>query len=262
MKFNSIKKAALAAGLFFGVTAAAQAQGPYARLGAGYNFAMGSETKIQQNGNQAERIKLNYGKGVTGNLGLGYMFNPNLGAEIGFSYLAGEKTEVKSVYNNRVENDAFYSRMLLIQPSLVVSAGKEGLNPYAKFGMVAAKGKVMHEQEYTSTGVTQMEIEQNGGWGLGLQAALGVDVDVTEQLGFFAELSFNNLTYAPDRAEVIAYRYNGVDLLHQMNTRNRETEYVDAYDVNNDSSLRPRQELKENLPFSTLGLNVGLKFKL
>src|SRR5687768_14590391 len=114
MKLTNLKMAAVAAGLFIGSSLTASAQGPYAKIGVGYQFGTGAVTQTQISGNQIERVKLHYGKGVVGNAALGYMFNPNIGAELGFGYLAGGKNEIKSVYSNRVENDTYYSRMLLI----------------------------------------------------------------------------------------------------------------------------------------------------
>lgn len=259
MKFTNLKKVAIAASLFIGSTLAANAQGPYAKLGLGYQFGMGSATQTQYSGSQIERVKLNYGKGVVANFALGYMFNPNIGAELGFGYLAGDKNETKSVYSNRVENNVNYSRMLLIQPSVIISAGKEGLNPYAKFGLVAAKGKLVNEYELNHNGVYNVKTESNGGWGLGLQGAVGVEFGLSEQLGFFTELSMSNLSYAPERSEIVAYEYNGADVLHTVTTRFRETEYVDSYQENKSDSM-PRQELKENLPMSHVGVNIGVKF--
>ncbi|MFC5270965.1 outer membrane beta-barrel protein [Adhaeribacter terreus] len=260
MKLGNIKKVALAATLSLGLSVAANAQGAYAKLGAGYQFGMGSATQMQVTGSQTERIKLNYGKGVAGNLALGYMFNPNIGAELGLGYLAGAKNETKNVYGNRVEDDTYYSRMLLIQPSIVISAGKEGLNPYAKFGLVAAKGKLVHELEYTQNGVAEMEIEHTGGWGIGLQGALGVEFGLSDQLAFFSELSMSNLSYAPERSEAVAYRYNGADVLHHLTVRDRETVYVDSYIDSNKGEAMPREHLKENVPFSSVGINLGVKY--
>ena len=259
MKLSNLKKVAIAASLFIGSTLAANAQGPYAKLGAGYQFGMGSATQTQISGNQVERVKLNYGKGVVGNLAVGYMFNPNIGAELGFGYLAGAKTETKSVYSNRVENNINYSRMLLIQPSVIISAGKEGLNPYAKFGLVAAKGKLVNEYELSQNGIYEIKTESTGGWGLGLQGALGLEFGLSEQLGFFTELSMSNLTYAPERSEIVSYEYNGADYMYAVSTRNLETEYVDSYQDNKSDSM-PRQALKENLPLSHVGINIGVKF--
>lgn len=260
MKFYNLKKAAAAFGLILGLSANAQAQGPYAKLGLGYQFGMGGTTEAKQTGTQVEGIKLNYGKGLTGNLALGYMFSPNIGAELGFGYLTGRETEVQSVFNNRVENNLYSSRMFLLTPALVISAGKEGLNPYAKFGLIAAKGKVVHEMSLSQNGILEVETHQTGGWGLGLQAALGLEFGLTEQLGFFTELNMNNLSYSPEKAEIVAYRYNGADYLPTLSVRARETTYVDTYNTEQTASGAPRAELKENLPFSSIGLQVGVKF--
>ncbi len=260
MKLMRVKKMILAASLSIGCTAAAFAQGPYLKLGAGYQFGMGGSNEFQRTSSMQERVKVSYGKGVVGNAGIGYMFNENLGAELGIGYLASAKTNTKSVYGNLVESKEFYSRMLLLQPSFIISAGREGLNPYGKFGLVAAKGKVINIYELNHNGTLQTEEEFSGGWGLGLQAALGLEIDITDQLGFFTEVSMSNLSYAPDKRVYTKYSFNGNDLVSNLNTRTRETVYLDEYDEDVKGDNQPRQALKRNLPFSSVGVNLGLKF--
>ena len=76
------------------------AQGLYFGLGGGYGFAaakqtLGQDTKVTNTGGtfSAEYMShpISLGKGINAGLFAGYMFNPNIGLELGVSYLAGSE---------------------------------------------------------------------------------------------------------------------------------------------------------------------------
>ena len=266
----------LSAGILF-ANSAAKAQGTYVKLGAGYNFGVGSinSSNVTQNGsgstgsNTFELVKTYLGKGVNAGAAFGYMFNENVGAELGIDYLVGDKSEIEFKETSFHGTSEVYSRMLLLKPSLVISAGKEGLNPYARFGIVAAKGTVHEKGTATLTSSSNItteesELEYSGGWALGMQGGLGVEYNLSDNMAFYSELTMSNLAYSPDRSELTKLTENGADKLSEKTTNYKETEYTDEYTQNssvprNDSE--PNKQLKFSMPFGSVGIGVGLKFK-
>jgi opacity protein-like surface antigen len=274
MKKKFIAAALLSAGIVF-ANSAAKAQGAYVKLGAGYNFGIGSngtgdDYNISQSGSGSnttftyEQVKVNYGKGVNAGIGLGYMFNEHVGAELGIDYLIGGKSELEDNAGTTTGTTEKYSRMLLLKPALVISAGMEGVNPYARFGIVAAKGKV-HENITQSSGPDKLEreVEYAGGWGVGLQGGLGVEFNLSDNMAFYSELTMSNLSYSPDRGEVTKFTFNGADELSDFTTNEREVEFTDEYTEKGSGTpdSEPTKALKMSLPFSSVGIGVGLKFK-
>ncbi|MBK0401960.1 outer membrane beta-barrel protein [Adhaeribacter sp. BT258] len=279
MKKHIVLAVALAGGLFL-AQSEAKAQGAYVKLGGAYNFGVASERNYNETATQTnsqtgstynvsyEKVNVNYGKGITAGGTVGYMFNEHVGAELGIGYLIGGKNELKDIRTNNGNSESYESevssRMLLLQPALVISAGMEGINPYARLGLVAAKGSVTGTDINMGDGDKyEQETKLSGGWGLGLQAGLGVEFKMSDNMAFFSEVTMNNLSYSPDKAEVTKASYNGKDVLGEFTTNDKETEFVDDYSFNSNdqpSDSEPDKSSKFNMPFSSVGVGVGIKF--
>lgn len=287
MKLQKLLLTALASGLFF----SANAQQAYFKLGAGYNFGVSSEIAYQTNTTtyfsstggydreitSYEGVNVNFGKGIPVNATFGYRFSKHIGAELAAGYLRGGNNTLKNaefmIGNNVVkggsstENQEMYSRMVLVQPSVVLSGGLEGkLNPYTRFGMVLAFGSLHGEASYADTdGNTASYHEKlDGGVGMGLQAALGTDIGLSDKTAFFAEFTFSNLSYSPTKGELTEYVENGRNRLPALTPAEKQTEFQDKF--TEDSDVKPISTLPSIFPKSrytmnTVGLQVGMKYK-
>src|SRR5688572_5171757 len=280
MKFFKCLKAFLAIGMILCVSFNTQAQGFYGKLSGGYNAGIG-----YQNGSditvtntmvyvpnsdyvwhvtkEEKRVKLNFGKGRTGNVALGYMFNKQLGAEMEVGYLAGEKnnTSMERIYNpdpdlSGSSSTEMHARMFLFQPSLVLATDlSEKLDLYGKFGIVAAKGTIyMERHSMAGRGRGMTETEYTGGWGFGLQGALGLAFSLSQRFELFSELKLSNLAYSPKVFYLKKQIENDRDVTEDPD---REHPLEDSYTSAN-SPIDPA--LKESYTFSSAGLNVGLKY--
>jgi hypothetical protein len=153
--------------------------------------------------------------------------------------------------------------MFRINPSLIITPGFDKLNPYAKLGMIIGIGSVKYE--YTDNDNGEIEIRKrtlNGGAAFGLSSALGLKYDLSEKLSLFGELNMVNLSYAPTKGEYTEATFNGIDELPGMTTRERNSVFLNKYTyVDPPLDSQPRQELKEKLPFGSVGINVGISFK-
>jgi hypothetical protein len=289
--FKSLKFAAM--GLTFScLSGTVMAQGTYAKLGVGYNFGMGSEIAFQGTSNtnytgtgaptevtNFERVNISYGKGLVLGGTLGYMFNNNIGAELGISYLAGGENKLENSETNVntsfsqtsvfTSNQVFTtrSRMVLFQPSLVISAGLSGLNPYTRFGLIVAKGSLRNENTITANNGQNIEEADKyfGGAGIGMQAALGLDFKLNDKLGFYSEIAFNNLTYSPEKGEVTKYVLNGVDQLPNLKPAQKDLVFEENYtdsSTSTPSASSPSSAPKQRFSLNSLGINLGVKFNL
>jgi hypothetical protein len=248
------------------------AQGAFVNFHAGYGFQMSSQNISyfsfynQTTGNNSitnEQINVSFGKGINFGGAFGYMFNKNVGAELGVSYLIGGKTKARDISPNSITDYTLTSNMFRINPSLIIASGFEKLNPYAKFGLVVGFGSVKYG--YTDNNDGDIEVRKrtlNGGAAIGLTSALGLMYDLSSKLSLFGELNMVNLSYAPTKGEYTEATYNGIDELPGMTTRERSSDFLNKYTYTNPPlDSQPKQELKEKLPFGSLGLNIGLCFK-
>ena len=162
--------------------------------------------------------------------------------------------------------------MLQLNPSIVLTAGNEGIAPYAKFGVViGVAAKINQSTEIKGTNFDgntvypsnlSGERELNGGIAIGWSAALGAKYAINETLSLFGEFNLVNLTYAPTKGEMTKFTINGVNELTGGTTRDKEWEFVDEVTTNNSSTpdkTKPTIEAKEYYSFSSIGIQLGLK---
>ena len=255
-------------------------QGAYVNINAGYGLSMSSQNLNNfynstdvLNSRTDEQVNLSLGKGLNIGGALGYMFNKNIGVELGLSYLLGGKSKAQDLYDGNTPlgtptvgttDYTLSSNMLRINPTLVIASGFEKINPYAKFGFVIGSGSIM--SEYIDNDGTDIEIRKekfNGGLAFGLNAGVGALFNMSEKMSFFGELNMVNLSYAPTKGELTEATFNGADELPTMTTRERETVFVSSYNRNAPrSDSQPRQELEQKFPFGSFGVNIGLRFSL
>ncbi|MCK4662063.1 MAG: outer membrane beta-barrel protein [Bacteroidales bacterium] len=247
-------------------------QGVYVSVNAGYGINMSSHNLEYfgfynyTSGNTSrtyEQVYVSLGKGLNFGGTFGLMFNKNLGAELGVSYLLGGKSIAKDEYVGGTTDYTISSKMLRLMPSIVIASGLEGINPYAKFGLIISSGSIIFDLEDKDSGdISIMKVKFDGGLALGLNAGIGVQFNMSDNISLFSEINMISLSYAPTKGEVIEATYNGTDMLPDMTTRQKEAEFVDSYTYNSSSpppDSQPDQELKQKLPFGSFGVNFGLK---
>ena len=255
------------------------AQGAYLNINSGYATSMSSQNlsgfenstfEFYSNSYSLkhEQIIFSFGKGLNFGADFGYMFNKNLGAEIGVSYLIGGNTISTLTQPNNSTEITVSSKMLRINPSLVITSGFEKINPYAKFGLILGSGYVILSSNQEISGFSGQQsnsesIKLSGAIAIGLTSGIGALYKINDKLSFFGELNMINLSYAPTKGIKTDFRIDGVDMLPSLPTRQKETEYLDSFTVTSSNSnpqdSEPSKELKQKLPFGSFGLNLGLR---
>ena len=256
-----------------------QAQGLYLGLGVGYGFPAGKQADVEQTSttsgsvttNEYTTKNLSLGKGINAGLYVGYMFNKNLGAELGISYLIGGKTTIndKSTGNNSSSTDEYIYKgnMIRFTPALKMIIGENKLRPYMRIGMIVGiAGKLTDEYNYTnttpgSTSSGQVITEYTGGISLGFHGGLGINYALSDKLSLFGELAGNYQNWAPKKSEITTYTQDGADQLPSMTTYQKETEFLDSFTTTSNSPSNngvPDQQTKFYLPFSSFGINIGI----
>jgi len=249
------------------------AQRSYLSVNAGYGFQTSSQSSeliynrtISNNTIAYEQVNVSLGKGVNFGLTYGYMFSKNIGAEVGLSFLIGGKTKSKDIYPDGETNYAVFSRMVKINPSLIISPGYERINPYAKMGFLIGSGSIQYEvKDHNEDEDSEGKYKFNGGLASGLTAGVGVLYKVNDRISVFAEINTINLSYAPKKGKLTKRTTDGIDQLITMSRYQKEIDFVDSYtEVPNQppDQNSPRQSLKQKFSFGSVGLNFGVQFSL
>ena len=269
------------------------AQGAYVNINAGYGFSMSPQvilydyeaTSIDDNSTGDHSFTSTY-ENVTGSLGkgfnfggaFGYMFNKNMGAEIGVSYLLGGKTEEKYkstqktietegtiTTNTTNRTTSLSSRMLRFNPSIVITSGFEGIDPYAKFGFIIGTGSVILDSEIDQND-TKSTWKYNGGVALGMTGAIGANFTVNDKMAFFGEINMVNMSYAPTKGELTESTANDTDLLPGSSVSQKEIEFIDSQSYSSDyippPDSEPSKRLKTKYPFGSVGISIGLRMNI
>ncbi len=191
------------------------------------------------------------------------MFSENIGAELGVSYLLGSKSKAKDEYIGGTTDYTLSAKMLRINPSFVVTTGSDGVNPYAKFGLIIGSGSVLFELEDNDDGdITIINEKLNGGLALGLNAGIGANFNLNDFMALFAEINMVNLSYAPTKGEITEATYNGIDVLPDLTTSDKETDFVNSYTNNYNNpppDSQPDEKLKQKIPFGSVGISFGFR---
>lgn len=261
-------------------------KGLYLNVGGGYGIGIAANSNaasydhIESSGSNTQKISNgsgSFGKGVQFGATVGFMFSENIGAELNVGYLVGTKSTqtinqdnylmppfmVSSSYENKMSGNMFR-----LTPALKFSVGKDKLKPYMRIGLVIGMaGKIKNEITRSRPSfngvqiVTEQESSMTGGVSIGLSAGLGANYKLNDKLGIFAEIAFISQSWAPNKSLLTKYTENGVDQLSSMTTNQKETIYLNSYtEVFGPSNPNvPAQALKTAMPFSSIGLNIGVQ---
>lgn len=277
---KNLKTIIILCAIFFALNANAQSEkGFYANLNAGYNKGTANinyghalllnsvnTTEINATTTQFEGVALTFGGGLNFGGNLGYMFNKNIGFELGANYLMG--TDIKSnstSYLGDFSNRESSAKMLQVRPTLVFRAGYDKINPYAKIGMLIGSGKITSsENGKDASGDTFEEVrELSGGSPIGFHAGLGTLYKISEKISLFGELNLTSLEYAPKKMVLTVFTENGVDQLPTQTVSEKEIEFVDSFTDNSlpSNPNEPNKFIKFPFSFSSFGLNVGIQYQ-
>lgn len=257
------------------------AQGLFVKLNAGYSLSTNNanddfyKTIYTDNGYSRELVNPSLSTGLNFGGSVGYMFNSNLGFELGLSYLKGLASTTSSEYDDfgEFEQSEISSSMFRIAPSLVLIADMPNLNPYARFGVILGSGKIKEGYSIQYIGKKSLnatnadydevvEYEYSGSLAFGFSGSLGVLYGLSEKLSFFGEVNFSNMSYAPEKRKVVKFNLYGEDILSDLTVRDKEIIFVDKLTYEwegNQPSDQPSKELKRSYPLGNYGLNFGVR---
>jgi len=260
------KNLLLVVALFIATTMSAQF---YAGLGLGYGMGASKRangTKVD--GTVETNIYGSYGQGFNTTLKLGFMFNDNMGVEMGVSYIFGA-SQTKDDHQDYLETAK--SNGLRLMPQLVYRLDN---GFYGRFGVIIpVMGKTVitakDDKLQVAPGVfmvKETEMETHGSFSIGFAGAIGYNFALNDNMNLYGELEYIGLSIKSGSAEFTKYEVGGKDQLPNMTTGQKEYTFLDEVDHSSDNTFSnpkydPKQAtvmLRQKAPFSSFGLNVGI----
>lgn len=213
---------------------------------------------------KVETPTYSFGKGINAGINIGYMFNRNVGVELGADYLLGGKNNFKNESGSTTGKVDMHAKMIQLRPTMIVATGKDKINPYAKVGLVIGAGGSIHSELNMEDGTNKSNIifVKDQGIAFGFTGAGGVDFGINEKMSIFSEISFTGLSFNPKKGKITKAEMNGVDQLPSADVNQKEYEYVNNADMNTSDANKPTQLPKSSQNFNSMGINIGLKFHL
>lgn len=246
----------------------------YVKLNGGYNMGIisynGSNQTQSGTVTSYEKVPFSLSSGIQFGGAAGYMFNKFIGAELGVSYLIGNTVSMMDKSNTSSTSENVSSRLLNFMPSLVITPGFEKLNPYAKFGLSLGSASITDKMETTNnngssiTTSTQTRVF-DGGMAIGFMGTLGMSYKINDKVSLIGELNIASVSYSPTKSEYTEYKQNGIDMLPSMPKSQKNVEFVDSYSQDNNSQSdpnSPRKSIAPSFPFSSIGVNIGVMYRL
>lgn len=252
----------------------------YAGLQSGYHLPANTQQflyyeKVTDDNEIYKTRGESFGQGFKSGAFLGYKLNNNLSVELNIGYAANNSIEHKRVYIDEYFHDVylttFKSRSISATPTLAYTVHKKRYSPYAKLGLMLAKNNLEENRNIESTNPfatgkptkhnSDYNVEYSGGLSTGLSASLGTQFKVSNKIVLFAEANMINMNFNPEYSKVTKFTADGADQMSDWNIRDKETEYNKEIktDFNNPPSKdKPERELAFSLPFSSVGLNLGI----
>lgn len=247
-----------------------------ANFGVGYhtgafgNSEIGYSQSTDADGNTTYKtVNQNLGGGIPITLGIGYGITDNIALDANFEYLFGRSVVgYEDETPNSSDKFTITSNQIRFVPSLIFRNGLTGF--YGRVGAVVdLGGNTIIENKSEATGAfagsRQEKSEMTVRPSFGAVGGIGYNLSLGDNLTFFGELQA--LAIYRDVKKQVITEYSDSDggtlETEYPTTRDRETEYVDEYttggNVNDDE---PRQTTRFQLPYSSFGLNVGIRFTL
>lgn len=264
----------LGAGNLFG-------QGLFLELNGGYGLSISSNeiayNSTVNNGatgssGSDEVVRGSYGAGMNFGLNIGYMFNSNIGFGLNASMLIGQKFESTYTYSSpgyaSSSTTTYQGKMTRITPNIILSVGEGKIKPYARLGIALGIGNTItiHDEYSNTDGDSEIfTFQYDQGLAFGTYGEFGLNIGFTDKLSLNVALNGYNMSWAPKHGILTEYKSNGLDMLPFLTTSDKEFEFVDNLTYNSGAvynESQPSQNLKSYNPFSSLGLNIGIRYSL
>ena len=234
-----------------GQTAMGQSGALSVRLDVGAGFPSGVGTVTNYNNGTYSISPYSLGAGFNIALAGNYMFSYHIGAGLDLNDVMGfasTQTYSSNSGGSASVKAVSVGSLFAITPNLILSANSEGINPYARFGIVI--GIASYTTTTTETGPSApsgTNIDSyTGGSAMGWYAGFGVQFPLGGNLKLDVELFDRDVTYLPGKYT----NTQPYDNVTAQPTQSLGTSSSDSH------------SLSQYVPFGSVGLKVGVQLSL
>ena len=257
-------------------------QSNYFGVSVGYGFGVPGVSVEEYDtdtsfGGTASVKNLNIGGGINTAISYGILLAENLSLDLAIGYqnnlgstyeersYDGQASQGGVIWVEEVRTFTINTSSFRFAPSLRFAAGNGSIRPFAKVGPQVILASMKTKDEMQSGSASMLTEEKFSiSVSVGALAAVGVEFEIADNLMFFATFDASLGYYAPTKSEVVTYEIDGQDMLGQLDTRNKETEYEKerTFGVGQSDPDEPITRSRMRIDYSSLGLSVGIRMLL
>lgn len=260
----------------------------YLQSSIGYGMPMSERTLISSSKStdvtssstitQSDSRLYSYGKGLSGQLLMGYSPGKGISAEIGavfntsrFSTLDKEQYQAFNYPISTWDLNTDYSAWMLRNTyGLKMESDFKKINAFIRTGLslgFAGLTETITRASSTFPSTTQEVqtiFEYRGNLSVGAYIGLGASLRLNQRLDLVAEAVTYIQNWSPKKRELVSYSVDGVNYTEQLSTYEKEVEYLSELNGNYSTTdfSSPEQRLRIAEPFSSFMLTLGLRWHL
>ncbi len=260
-----------------------QAQDKYLSILGGYGIGVpgnkGVEIIEYSDGERTETVKyINFGSGLLVDVAYGSPIGKSAHFELGVGYQNNLGSTLESTFYTEHRNSAnqlvemketsirtINASSFRFAPGLRFMAGEGKTRGFAKVAPQLIIAQVTSTFEFNSENLHVLsEDEYSREASFGFVASLGFEHNVSNRVVMFSCISGSSGYYSPDEWKFVKYEYDGEDVLDKIPLRDKQTYFSKEIDENANSSnaSQATRSLKTRMDYSSISLNIGIRFLL
>lgn len=248
---------------------------PYVGYGFGLPGNNGLETMGDTSTTTFKTKNIGLGGGINVGASFGVIIDDGVGVDFSLAYQNNlgqslESTNMALVFgpggvtfeeNKTVQK--FNAWSVQFTPSLRFEKEKADIKPFAQIGpsLIISGFKVTDTEEQGDDSMERIE-KYSTNVTIGANAKAGVEFELTRDIFLVTALQVNLGYTSPGKSEITKFEVNGTDMMDQLDTRDRETNYEKEGDLFNNDPDQPSVSPRFRYDYSALGLIVGIKIIL
>jgi len=212
--------------------------------------------------------KFSLGEGTSFECQYAYNFNKQIGLSVDVEYMYGKTfTSQLSDIDNFMDLK-LNAKKIQFTPSILLKSNVNKMNVMLAFGPSFSSCNFIYQIDETGVGGKDVfKYLYNGNLAIGLKNKFQISYPVSKKMDVCLNLNGNFLNYSPNKKVLYFYTNKDIDKLNTVPIINKQTNYVDKLVsdlfINPPVSdpNKPREKLRQIIPFSSVGLNLGFIYR-
>jgi hypothetical protein len=212
--------------------------------------------------------KFSLGEGTSFECQYAYNFNKQIGLSLDVEYMHGKTLTSQLSDIDNFMDLKLNAKKIQCTPSILLKSNLHKMNIILAIGPSFSRCKFIYQVDETGVGGKDVfKYLYNGNLAIGLKNKLQFSYRVSKKMEVCLNVNGNFFNYSPSKKVLYYYTNKDIDKLNTIPIINKQTNYVD--ELVSDHLInpplpdpnKPREKLRQIIPFSSVGLNAGFIYR-